>query len=137
MGIPEEEFTGTIQWMEEELIDEMGDEKARIPLNEMHAEIFYTLNPREPKFFPLSISAMAKIFYAANENWTLSSKFYDVTNYGFFNGNRAEAGKIAGNLYDEIHRLRGKRMVWVSVAMVPGQTDGMVQTTLERSMTLI
>lgn len=70
MGIPEEEFTGTISWMEEELIDEMGDEKARIPLNEMHKEIFYTLNPREPKFFPLSISAMAKIFYAANENWT-------------------------------------------------------------------
>ena len=111
MGIPEDEFTGTISWMEEELIDEMGDDKARIPLNEMHKEIFYTLNPREPKFFPLSISAMAKIFYAANENWTLSSKYYDITNYGFFNGNKAQAGQIAGNLYDEIHRLRGKKMV--------------------------
>ena len=57
----------TIQWMEEELIDEMQDENARIPLDEKNKNILYTLNPREPKFFPLSISAMAKIFYAAKK----------------------------------------------------------------------
>ncbi|MEN6618415.1 MAG: (Fe-S)-binding protein [Rikenellaceae bacterium] len=111
MGIPTEEFVDTIKWMEEELIDEMQDENARIPLDEMHKDIFYTLNPREPKFFPLSISAMAKIFYAAKASWTLSSKYYDVTNYGFFNANMAEATQIARNLYDEIHRLRGKRLI--------------------------
>lgn len=111
MGISTEEFVDTIKWMEEELIDEMQDENARIPLDEMHKDIFYTLNPREPKFFPLSISAMAKIFYAAKASWTLSSKYYDVTNYGFFNANMAEATQIARNLYDEIHRLRGKRLI--------------------------
>ena len=111
MAIPEDEFVDTIKWMEEELIDEMGDENARIPLNEFDKEIFYTLNPREPKFFPLSISAIAKVFYAAGESWTLSSKFYDVTNYGFFNGNKAEAAQIAGYLYDEIKNLRGKRLI--------------------------
>jgi Fe-S oxidoreductase len=75
MGITTEEFTDTIQWMEEELIDEMQDENARIPLDEKNKNILYTLNPREPKFFPLSISAMAKIFYAAKESWTLSLFF--------------------------------------------------------------
>lgn len=54
---------------------------------------------------------MAKVFYAAKESWTLSSKYYDVTNYGFFNGKNDEATKIARNLYDEIHRLKGKRLV--------------------------
>jgi Fe-S oxidoreductase len=111
MAIPTEEFVDTIKWMEEELIDEMGDENARIPLDEFDKEIFYTLNPREPKFFPLSISAIAKVFYAAGESWTLSSKFYDVTNYGFFNGNIKEAAQISGYLYDEIHKLRGKRLI--------------------------
>ena len=111
MAIPTEEFVDTIKWMEEELIDEMGDENARIPLDEFDKEIFYTLNPREPKFFPLSISAIAKVFYAAGESWTLSSKFYDVTNYGFFNGNLKEAAQISGYLYDEIHKLRGKRLI--------------------------
>ncbi len=111
MAIPQEEFVDTIKWMEEELIDEMEDSNARIPLDETDKEIFYTLNPREPKFFPLSISAMAKIFYAANESWTLSSKFYDVTNYGFFNANNKEAAQIAAYLYDEIHLLKGKRLI--------------------------
>lgn len=111
MAIPQEEFVDTIKWMEEELVDEMGDPEARIPLDETDKELFYTLNPREPKFFPLSISAMAKIFYAAGESWTLSSKFYDVTNYGFFNANNGEAAQIAGYLYDEIHKLRGKRLI--------------------------
>ncbi len=111
MGIPTEEFTDTIQWMEEELQDELEDEKAGIFLDLPDKNVFYTLNPREPKFFPLSISAMAKIFYAANESWTLSSKYYDVTNYGYFNGNTEQAARIARNIYDEIHRLHGKRLV--------------------------
>ena len=31
---------------------------------------------------------------AAGESWTLSSKFYDVTNYGFFAGDDAAAGEL-------------------------------------------
>jgi Fe-S oxidoreductase len=111
MAIPVEEYTDTIEWMEEELQDEVEDENAHIPLDESDRNVFYTLNPREPKFFPLSIKAMAKIFYAAQESWTLSSKYYDVTNYGYFNGNTAEATLIARNLHDEVLRLKGKRLI--------------------------
>lgn len=111
MAIPTDEFVGTLKWLEEDLKDEMQDENAKIPIDEENKEIFYTLNPREPKFFPLSISAMAKIFYVANAKWTLSSKYYDVTNYGYFSGNNEEAAIIARHLYDEIHRLHGKRLV--------------------------
>ncbi|MEZ7875147.1 MAG: (Fe-S)-binding protein [Bacteroidales bacterium] len=111
MGIPEDEFIGTIEWMEDELKDELNDQSASIPLNQLNKRVFYTLNPREPKFFPLSISAMAKIFYAAGESWTLSSKFYDVTNYGYFNGNKGEAKSIAGNLHDEVIKLDSSLLV--------------------------
>ncbi len=111
MGIPTEEFVDTIHWMEEELIDDMQDENARIPLDEKDKNMLYTLNPREPKFFPLSISAMAKIFYAAKESWTLSSTMYDVTNYGLFSGNNEHAGIIAKHLHDEVKRLNAKTLV--------------------------
>lgn len=111
MGIPEDEFIGTIEWMEDELKDELNDQSASIPLNQSNKRVLYTLNPREPKFFPLSISAMAKIFYAAGESWTLSSKYYDVTNYGFFNGNRKEAKTIAVNLHDEVIKLDSSLLV--------------------------
>ncbi len=110
MGISNEDFVDTIQWLEEELVDEFGPE-ARIPLNETGKQILYTLNPREPKFFPLSISAMAKIFFAANESWTVSTDMYDVTNYGIFNGNNAQAAQIAKRLYDEVLKMESKRLV--------------------------
>jgi len=111
MSIPVNEFIDTIKWMEEELIDDTGDNNARIPVNEPRKEILYTLNPREPKFYPLSISSMAKIFFAAGESWTLSTQMYDVTNYAYFSGNNHEASMIAERLWSEMEHLDCKTLV--------------------------
>ncbi|TKJ35340.1 hypothetical protein CEE39_01100 [bacterium (candidate division B38) B3_B38] len=105
MAIKEEELTGTIQWLEEELQQEVGDPRAKIPLNKAGARVLYTLNPREPKFFPLSIIAIAKIFYAAGENWTLSSTNFDATNYAYYSGDDQAARIIARRLVDEAEKL--------------------------------
>ncbi|MDD5362387.1 MAG: (Fe-S)-binding protein [Ignavibacteria bacterium] len=111
MSIPTEEFTDTLSWLEDELKDEVNDPNASIPLNVPDVNVLYTLNPREPKFFPLSISAMVKIFYAAKESWSLSTKMYDVTNYAYFTSNNGEAATIAQRLYDEVRKLNAKRCV--------------------------
>lgn len=111
MGISTEDLVDTLKWMEEELQDELGNPKARIPLDEPNKNVLYTLNPREPKFFPLSISAMAKIFFAAGESWTLSTRMYDVTNYAYFSGKQDEAYLIAKRLHEEMHLLNAKRCV--------------------------
>jgi len=70
MAIADEDFLDTIEWMEEEMQDELEDPEAQIPINKKGVNVLYTLNPREPMFFPLSISAMAKIFHMAKESWT-------------------------------------------------------------------
>ena len=111
MSIPADEFVDTLKWMEEELIDEVNDPKALIPIDEPGKRVLYTLNPREPKFYPLSIAAMAKIFFAAGESWTLSTKMYDVTNYAYFSGNSGEASLIAGRLWDETEALKSQTLV--------------------------
>jgi len=111
MSIPTEEFVDTLKWLEEDLQDDVNDPNANIPLNEKDRDILYTLNPREPKFFPLSISAMAKVFYAAKESWTLSTKMYDVTNYAFFSGKKDEAEIITSRLYQEAKDLNVKKIV--------------------------
>jgi Fe-S oxidoreductase len=110
MSISTEDFTDTLQWMEEELSDELGED-AKIPLDESEATVLYTLNPREVKFFPLSIAAMAKIFYAAKERWTISTRAYDITNYGLFSGNTEHARQIAKRLHDEVHDKHCQRLV--------------------------
>jgi Fe-S oxidoreductase len=76
----------------------VGDPRARLPIDRKGARILYTINPREAMFFPLSISAVGKIFYAAGEDWTFSSANFDVTNYGLYNGDDEAAGIMSGRL---------------------------------------
>jgi len=111
MAISDTDFIETIKWLEDDLRFEVSDDNAAIPLNEPGRKIMYTLNPREPKFFPLSISAMAKIFHAAGESWTLSTRMYDVTNYAFFSGNKEEARIIARRMEEEMETLGSERCV--------------------------
>ena len=111
MSIPKQDFVDTLKWLEEDLQFEVNDDNANIPLDEKGKNFLYTLNPREPKFFPLSISAMAKVFYAARESWSLSTKMYDVTNYSYYSGNHEEAAIITQRLYDEVFNLDAKTCV--------------------------
>ena len=111
MGIPREEFVDTLAWLEEDLKMEVQDETASIPLDAEGKRILYTLNPREPKFFPLSISAMAKIYHAAREDWKISTRCYDVTNYAYFSGDRKAARELTQRLFDEVRRLRADTLV--------------------------
>ncbi len=111
MGIPYDDFVDTLQWLEEDLQMEVDDPEASIPLDKKGADILYTLNPREPKFFPLSISAMAKIYYAAKENWTISTHTYDVTNYAYFSGDDEAARELIDRLYAETTKLQAKTLV--------------------------
>jgi Fe-S oxidoreductase len=108
MGISDQEFTDTLKWLEKDLQLEVNDKLATIPLNETGKDILYTLNPREPKFFPLSISAMAIVFQTAKESWTLSTKMYDISNYAYYSINPKEAGIITQRLYDEVLKLGAK-----------------------------
>ncbi len=111
MAIPREELVDTLQWLEEDLRLEVGDEQASIPLDAVGKRLLYTLNPREPKFFPLSISAMAKIYYAAGESWTISTRCYDVTNYAYFSGDRRAARELTERMCREVEALRADTLV--------------------------
>ena len=111
MGIPRQEWLDTLQWLDEELQQEVSDSAAHLPIDQSDTRLFYTVNPREPKFFPLSLLATAKIFYAAEESWTFSSDYYDVTNYGLFSGDDEASGVISARLRDSMHKLRANTLV--------------------------
>lgn len=112
MAITREDWVDTVQWLEEELQMETGDPTARLPLDKHGARVLFTVNPREPKFFPLSLQASAKVFWAAGEDWTLASDpGWDLTNYGLFNCNDEQAGRITQNLVDAMERLGCQTLV--------------------------
>ena len=101
MAISKQDFIDTITWLNDDLQYEVNDDNATIPLNQSGVKMLYTVNPREPKFFPLSISAIAKVFYLAKESWTLSTDYYDITNYAYFVGDEEGARVITERLVNE------------------------------------
>jgi Fe-S oxidoreductase len=111
MGISQEEWLDTLQWLSQELQMEVDDPDACLPVDKSGTKILYTVNPREPKFFPLSLLATAKIFYTAGESWTVSRDYYDVTNYGLYSGDDEAAGLISSRLRESMVKLGAKILV--------------------------
>jgi len=111
MGISKEDWLETVEWLEEELQQEVNDSNARLPVDARGSKFLYTINPREAMFFPLSISAVGKIFYAAQENWTFSSENFDVTNYGLYSGDDVASGEMSKRLIDSLKKLNCQILV--------------------------
>jgi Fe-S oxidoreductase len=105
MGISKADWLETVEWIEEEMQAAVGDPAARIPVDQAGARVLFTVNPREPRFFPLSLQASATVFHAAGEDWTVASEGWDLTNYGLFTADAAEGGAIARNLLASMERL--------------------------------
>ena len=111
MAVSREEWVETVEWLQEELQMEEGCSEARLPMDVKGARILYTINPREAKFFPLSITAMGKIFHFASESWTLSSEMADLTNYGLFSGDPSLGGEIAKKLVKIMRDIEAETLV--------------------------
>jgi Fe-S oxidoreductase len=113
MGVDDTEFRETIEWLDEQLRDELGASGPVIPLDKQGARVMYLVNPREVKFYPLTLMAAAKIMYVAGEDWTMSTDYWDVTNYALFSGDDAAARQIGLWALKAAAQL-GVQEVWMS-----------------------
>ena len=111
MRIGPDDVRETIAWLEQDLRETTGDASVTLPLDRRGARVLYALNPRELKFFPLSISAAGRLFHAAGERWTLTSFDFDITNYGFFAGDKDAARDIARRVIERAEALGVETLV--------------------------
>ncbi len=111
MAVTKEDYLETLEWLSEELANDVGDPEAKIPVDLEGAEMLYAVNPREVKYAPLSLLAAAKIFYAAGAGWTMPSEGWDNTNFGLFNGDNALGAHMGNLVFDACERLGVKKLV--------------------------
>ena len=109
MAMPEEELVDTCNWMEEETEDEYKGVK--IPVDKAQAKYMYTINPREPVYYPQDISNAAIIFAAAQESWTIPGFGWDCTNLPMFCGDRDLAGQQVRNVYEKALELGAEKIL--------------------------
>jgi Fe-S oxidoreductase len=110
-GFTEEDFVDTIDWINEEITDDLEDPKAAIPKDEKGATYLYLPNPRELGTNILHLQAMARLFYTFGEPWTMSSRHTDVTNWGYFVGDDEIERKMALQVVEAAEDLEAKNLV--------------------------
>jgi Fe-S oxidoreductase len=109
MAITKEDWVETIEWCEEEMAEELVGLK--IPMDKKGAKILYTVNAREPKFYPQDIMEVAKIFYVAGEDYTLpSDPGWDDTNLAMFCGDLKTARMIVENTFKRAEELEVEKV---------------------------
>jgi len=111
MGVLKEEYIDTLDWLSDELEEEFGDPRARIPIDKENCDVVYSINPREVKYDPRTISDAARIFYMAGENWTMPSEGWDMTNFGLFSGDDDLGGSVSRRLFEAVAAIKGKKLV--------------------------
>ncbi|HUS69722.1 MAG TPA: (Fe-S)-binding protein [Anaerolineae bacterium] len=111
LAISEEQFLDRVEWFEEELQDAVDDDEATIPLDKEGARMFFVPTPIQIMRFPSVIISAAKIFYAAGEDWTMSTQRFDATNFALFSGEEEKRDEIAQRLVDEMGRLGAEVLV--------------------------
>jgi Fe-S oxidoreductase len=110
-GLSEEDFMDTIEWVNEEITDDLEDPKAAIPINQKGATYLYLPNPRELGTNVLHLQAMARLFYTFGEPWTMSHRHTDVTNWGYFVGDDEIERRMVLQVIEAAEALEAKNLV--------------------------
>jgi Fe-S oxidoreductase len=111
MAVSQQDYVETLEWLQDELRNDVGDPEAVIPIDKQGADVLFLVNPREIKYAPLSLLAAAKIFHMAGEDWTMPSVGWDNTNFGLFNGDDALGAQMGKRAYDQAAKLGAKKIV--------------------------
>ncbi len=109
MGLPKEEIVETCEWMVEET--EIEFKGITIPIDKPKVKYMYTINPREPVYYPQDIADAAVILSLAEESWTLPTVGWDCTNLPMFNGDRELAGQVVKNVYEQAQALGADKVL--------------------------
>ena len=86
LGVTPEKLKERIEWLEDE-------HEVAIALDKDKADILLTVSSIELMKYPDSVVSMAKLLNHAGVNWTLSSKGYEATNFGYLSG-KADIAKL-------------------------------------------
>ena len=87
LGVTVSVLQDRLEWLSDEY-------EIEIPLDRKGAEVLLTLSSVELMKYPQSVVSMAKLLNHAGVSWTLSTKGYEATNFGFLAG-RPDIAKIS------------------------------------------
>ena len=104
LGLTADKLRERIEWLEDE-------HEVKIVLDKDKADILLTVSSIEAMKYPKSIVAMAKLLNHAGVNWTLSTKGYEATNFGYLAGKGDIAKLMVQRITDAAESVGAKTVI--------------------------
>lgn len=114
VGIDTEEFVDSVEWLGEELVDEMDgidEDEFTIPVDREGSELLYIPNPREFTSAPNMFGVYVKFFLTIGAEWTFASNVCDISNWAYYMGDDDTNVKLVRNVVEAARRLGVKALV--------------------------
>jgi heterodisulfide reductase subunit C len=112
LRLPREDYTFILEDVGEEIAEEPGFENFTVPIDKKGANLLTTIHNKLVNTHTEDLKHWWKIFYAAKEDWTVPSTFWEGTNWGFFTGDDESMKTMVGRILDHMVNLEIKNLMW-------------------------
>lgn len=104
LGVTDDVFEERLEFVEDEW-------EVEFPIDVQGADSLLVFSSIEIMKFPENLASIAKILNAGGENWTLSSKGREITNFGLYAGDEELTKKIMDKVVEAAKELGVKRVI--------------------------
>ena len=112
LGLPKEDFVFIVEDVAEEIAEEPGFEDFKVPIDRQGANLLSTIHNKLVNTHTEDLKHWWKIFYAADEDWTITSDAWEGTSWGFFTGDDDAMKTMAGRIVNQLETFQIKNLMW-------------------------
>src|SRR4030042_4545862 len=111
LGLPTDDFVFILEDVGNEIAEESGYEKFKVPIDKKGANLLTTIHNKLVNTHTEDLKHWWKIFHAAKEDWTVPSQNWEGTNWGYFTGDDLSMKKMTSRIADHIKKLAIKNLM--------------------------
>jgi hypothetical protein len=112
LGLPKEDFIFIIEDVAAELTQEPGFKDFKVPIDKKGARLLYTIHNKLVNTHTEDLKHWWKIFYAAGEDWTIPSDYWEGCSWGYFTGDDGAVKTMVDRIAANLKKLAIKNFLW-------------------------
>ena len=112
LGVPREDYLFVVEEVAEEIAQEPGFEGFKLHVDKKGANILATVHNKLINTHNEDLKHWWKIFYAAGEDWTITSDNWEGCNWGYFTGDDEAMKIMAGRIAEQMLQLEVRNLLW-------------------------
>jgi L-lactate utilization protein LutB len=112
LRLPSEDYKFILEDVASEIAQEPGFEDFRVHVDKNSANLLTTIHNKLVNTHTEDLKHWWKIFHAAREDWTVATKNWEGTSWGYFTGDDEAIRIMSGRIIEQMETLQIKTLMW-------------------------